>query len=535
MARFFDYVIVGGGSAGCVLAGRLSEDPSVRVCLLEAGPPDSSVFIRAPLGFAAGAPLGLNTARYTTVPQAGLGGRKGFQPRGRVLGGSSAINAMMHVRGHRSDYDHWAALGNPGWDFESVLPYFKRAENSECTGANDLRGVGGPLNVCHLRNPSPLNDAFLAACESAGLARTPDYNGTQQEGCWPVQVNQKNGERCSAAAAYLTPHLGRSNLTVITGAKAAQVELAGGQAIGVHYQRDHQAEHALARREVILSAGAYGSPQLLMRSGVGPGAELQALGIPVRHHLPGVGQNLQDHITVPLIWRSPRADLSLGLSLRGGLRILKGMLEWRHQRTGLVTSNVAESGAFFRSRPELSVPDIEATFVVGMVDDHNRRMHWGHGYTLHISVLRPRSRGRILLAGTDLRAPLCIDPCYLGHPDDLSTLVAGTRQAMAVMNGPALAPFRGKMLYPFDASNDADIERVIRQTADTEYHPVGTCRMGPASDPGAVVDASLRVHGVAGLRVVDASIMPTLTGGNTNAPTIMIAEKAAQLIKDDRR
>ena len=526
----YDYVIVGAGAAGCVLAGRLSEDSAVRVCLLEAGGRDHSVLIHAPLGFAMGAPLGQNATQWTSVPQTAFNGRTSYQPRGRVLGGSTAINAMMFVRGHRSDYDGWAALGNPGWDYASVLPYFRRMENSEATGANAYRGVGGPLNVMPLRSPSPLNAVFMAACESVGIARTPDYNATQHEGCWPTQVMQKNGERCSAAKAYLTPHLARPNLTVITGAQVGRIQFEGKVAQGVHFRQGLNERYVAAGREVILSAGAFGSPQVLLLSGVGPAQEVARHRIRLVHHVPGVGQNLQDHVTATLIWRSRRSDATLGFSATGALALLKGMLEWRRQRTGVITSNVAESGAFCRVAPDARRPDVELEFIVGIVDDHNRKLHLGHGYSLHVVLARPQSRGSVRLASRDPAAPPLIDPAYFSHPDDMPLLVKGVQRAMAVMMAPAFDAYRGPMLYPLDADDEAGIEREIRRSADTEYHPVGTCRMGPDDDPMAVVDASLRVRGLQRLRVVDASIMPTLIGGNTTGPTIMLAEKAADLI-----
>ncbi len=527
----FDYVIVGGGSAGCVLAGRLSEDPAVRVCLLEAGPPDTSVLIHAPMGLALGIPLGKNIYQFEGLPQPGLNNRRSYQPRGKTLGGSSSVNAMVYCRGHRDDYDLWAARGNPGWDYASVLPFFKRAENSECMGANAFRGVGGPLNVAYLRSPSPLNDAFMAACVSQGVPRNPDYNGAQQDGCWPSQVTQINGERCSAAKAYLTPHLKRANLSVITGAQATRIVFDGKRAVGVAYQKDHQAMTVHAHREVLLSSGAYGSPQLLMLSGVGPAAHLRQHGIAVVHNLPGVGQNLQDHVTANLVWRTHDANATFGVSLRGVWNIFKGILEWRRKRTGLISSNVAESGAFYRTRADQTVPAIQLELVIGIVDDHNRKMHLGHGYSLHVTLMRPKSRGQVTLADANPSTPPNIDAKYFSHADDMPLMVEGTRKALQIMDAPALAPFRGKLLFPIDKNSDADIERELRRSADTEYHPCGTCPMGPASDPMAVVDAELRVHGLTGLRVVDASIMPTLIGGNTNAPTIMIGERAADLIR----
>jgi choline dehydrogenase len=530
-SQSFDYIVVGGGAGGCVVASRLSEDPAVRVCLLEAGGPDDSVLIHAPMGFAVSAPLKIHNWSYETVPQPGFNGRRGYQPRGKVMGGSTSINAMVYTRGHAADYDHWASLGNPGWSYQEVLPLFKRAENNQCFGENAYRGAGGPLQVSYLRSPSPINEVFLQACEQTGLPRTPDYNGEQQLGCGPTQAMQAEGERCSAAKAYISPHLARSNLTVITQAHTDKVLLDGKRATGVQYTQNGQTLKVHATREVILSAGAFASPQLLMLSGIGPQEQLAAHGITPVHTLPGVGQNLQDHVTTVLIQRSKRKEVTLGISLSGLVTVVKSIFEWRKQRTGWITSNVAESQGFLKTDPSADKPDIQLALCTGIVDDHNRKTHLGHGYTLHVTLCRPKSRGSVTLqSAKSTDAPL-IDPGFFKHPDDMATLVKGTQIGMDILQAKAFDAYRGDMLYPVERNNPRQIEGFLRDHSDTEYHPCGTCKMGPHSDPMAVVDAQLRVHGIQGLRVVDTSIMPTLTGGNTTAPTIMIAEKAADLIR----
>ena len=531
MEQHFDYIVVGGGSAGCVVASRLSEDPNVSVCLIEAGGPDKSVFIHAPAGVVAMLPIPFNNWAYKTVPQKGLNGRQGYQPRGKVLGGSSSINAMLYVRGSRYDYDHWAALGNTGWSYQDVLPYFKKAEHNETHPAGEFHGAGGPQNIAELRSPSPVNQMFLQACAMNGVPYNADYNGAEQFGAFMYQVFHKNGERHSAAKAYITPHLSRTNLVVKTNTATAKILFEGKRAVGVNIVEDGQTRALRARKEVILSAGAFGSPHLLMVSGVGPAAELQRHGIPVVHALEGVGKNLQDHIDHVQTWRTPSSSATFGVSATGAVKVTQAIAEWRKKRTGLVTSTYAESGAFLRSSADVEAPDLQLVFVVGIVDDHSRKMHLGHGLSCHVDVIRPHSRGSVTLASADPHAAPVIDPNFLGDERDLHLLVKGVQMQQAIVESKPFDPIRGKMLYPVNQDDPDAIAADIRNRADTQYHPVGTCKMGPASDSMAVVDAQLRVHGIQGLRVVDASIMPTVCSGNTNAPTIMIGEKAADLIR----
>jgi len=526
-ATEFDYIVLGGGSGGCTVASRLSEDPSVTVCLVEAGGDGSGVLFRAPAAIAAILPTPFHNWAYKTTPQAGLNGRRGYQPRGRVLGGSSAINAMLYVRGHQTDYDEWRDLGNPGWGFDDVLPYFKKAEGN-ARGASDLHGASGPLCVQDQRSPKPISEAFIEAGRQTQIPVNEDFNGATQEGIGRYQVTQRDGVRCSAAAAYIEPNLDRPNLHILTKARAERVMIENGRATGVVVSVSGNSRSLKARREIVLAGGAFGTPQLLMLSGIGPAEHLREMGIDVVQNAPHVGQNLQDHVDYISAYKSKRRDV-WGLSAGGTVDLVKAIFEWRKSKTGALTTPFAEGGAFLKSDPSIERPDLQLHFVVGIVDDHMRKLHLGHGFSCHVCVLRPESRGSVKLASPDVRKAPEIDMGFFSKQVDLDLMLNGFKKMRQILEAPALSPWRHKELYTEGVEEDAALKTIIQNRADTVYHPVGTCRMG--GDENAVVDPQLRVRGVEGLRIADASVMPRIVGGNTNAPTIMIAEKCADMMR----
>lgn len=532
MPEIFDYIIIGAGSAGSVLAGRLSEGGEHQICVLEAGGADDSALVQCPAGLAGIARSERFNWSLDTVPQAGLKGRRGYQPRGKGLGGCSSVNAMIYLRGQRQDYDDWAAQGNPGWSWEDVKPWFFKSQN-QARGANDFHAQGGPLQVEDLQQPNALSLDFVQAVVQAGYPHNADFNGYTQEGAGLYQVTQSKGERCSAAKAYLTPHLHRSNLHIRTGAQVLRILLCatedGLRATGVEYVRAGVRYTVRARREVLLSAGALLSPQILMLSGIGPAAHLQSVGVKPWHDLPGVGSHLHDHLDATLVCDAPALSQSFGVSARGVANIVKGVWQWKSQRKGILTTNFAEAGAFLRSSPEEPRPDLQLHFVIGKLMDHGRKSSWGHGFSCHVCVLRPLSRGTVRLRSADPLMSPAIDPSFLAAADDLERTVRGVQMVRKILAQPALAQHGARELTTSaQAQTPEQIAHWVRSYADTIYHPVGTCRMGPSRMD--VVDEQLRVHGVQGLRVVDASIFPRIISGNTNAPTIMVAEKAAAMV-----
>lgn len=523
----YDYIIIGAGSAGCVLANRLSEDPDTQVLLLEAGPRDRHPFIHMPAGLAKlVGKKGVNWD-YDTAPERELNDRTLWWPRGKVLGGSSSINAMCYIRGVSGDYDDWSAQGATGWDWKTVLPYFRRSERNS-RGDDALHGANGPLYVSDLRYTNPLSQVFIEAGREAGYPVNRDFNGAAQQGFGYYQVTQKNGARCSSAVAYLDPARERHNLTIVTGAQVNRITFDRGRANGVIYVANGQPYHQEVSREVLLSGGAINSPQLLMLSGVGPAAQLRKHGIDVVADVAQVGENLQDHLDICTLQHSTQRITYDRVS---DLRIAFDYYLRGHSGPG--SSNIAEAGAFVRSAlaPDERA-DIQLHFVPAMLDDHGRRRLAGDGYTLHACFLRPRSRGRISLASARAADKARIEARYLSDPEgfDLKMMLECAKLSRELFAQKAFDAYRGAPIFPpRNDYSDAELIEFIREKAETVYHPIGTCRMG--SDEESVVDPQLRVRGVEGLRVVDASVMPTLIGGNTNAPTMMIAERAADLIR----
>jgi choline dehydrogenase len=531
----FDYVIVGAGSAGCVLANRLSEDPAVTVALIEAGGRDRNPWIHIPAGYYRNFSNPAVTWQFGSGPEPHLDGRIVSWPRGRVLGGSSAINGLLYVRGQAQDFDVWRQLGNAGWGWHDVLPYFKRAENQE-RGADDLHGAGGPLSVSDVRlGQRHLCDAFIEACAAAGIPRSADFNGPDQEGAGYYQLTNRNGRRCSTAVAYLNPVRGRRNLRIVTGALVQAIELDGRRATGVRCERNGGTETVAARREVILAAGAIGSPHILQLSGIGPGAVLKAAGVPVRHELAGVGENLQDHLQVRFIYHCTGRGSLNDVWHSPWLRVRAG-LEYALTRRGILTIGAGVAGAFARSRPDVDLPDVQFHFMPLSADRPGQGLHAFSGVTLSVCQLRPESRGTLAIKSADPAAHPAIVSNYLAAETDRRVLLDGMKLVRRVTGQPAFARHVVREHLPGpEAATDEALMAYARGYATTVFHPCGTCKMGSGSDARAVVDARLRVHGLAGLRVADASIMPNLTSGNTNAPTIMIAEKAADMVLADAR
>lgn len=529
----FDYIIVGAGSAGCVLADKLSACGKFQVCLVEAGKKDTHWSIHLPLGVVELMRNKVLNWQFDSTPEASQNNRKIFNPRGKTLGGSSAINAMLYVRGQKQDYDHWASLGNKGWSYDEVLPYFKATQHQE-RGASTYHGIHGPLNVADSAAKSDIHNDFIAAAHKEGYKLNNDFNGAQQEGIGYYQVTQENGKRCSAAKAFLTPNLSRKNLTVITRAQVNKVLIKNKVATGISYSKNGKLHELKANKEVILSAGAFNSPQLLMLSGVGDKEELTKHEIPLVHELSGVGKNLQDHVDALVVTKHRNSKL-LAYRPKAAWHFLKNCKDYfpnlfggNKQRTGILTSVVADSGGFIKSKPELSRPDLQLHFIPAAMDNHGRNhaMLLNYGISLHVCLLRPKSRGSVTLNSNSPDAEPRIHLNMLSEKDDQDTMISAVKIARNILNQSPLGKQNTTEIFPgSNITKDSEILKFLKEKANTIYHPVGTCKMG--SDDMAVVDAQLKVHGIDHLRVVDASIMPTLISGNTNAPTIMIAAKAA--------
>ncbi len=529
-AQTFDYIVVGAGSAGCVLANRLTASGRHRVLLLEAGPKDSHVWIHIPLGYGKLFTNAKYNWLYASEPEPELNNRQIIQPRGKVLGGSSSINGLLYVRGQPQDFDHWRQLGNAGWGFDDVLPYFRKSEDQE-RGADDLHGVGGPLAVSDVSEPHPLCEAFIDAAGQAGFPRTEDFNGRDQEGAGYFQLTARDGRRKSTAAGYLKPARKRPNLTIATGALATRILFEGRRATGVEYMQDGARHSAQAGIEVIVAGGAFNSPQLLQLSGVGPAELLRSLGIPVVADRPGVGADLQDHFQVRMQYRCTE-PITMNDVVNSWHRRIHAGFRYMTSRKGVLTIGAGYAGAFLRTRPELETPDVQIHFILFSAGSLGGNLHPFPGFTVSVCQLRPESRGTVRIKSRDPAAAPAIQPRYLSTQFDIDTILAGVKLQRTIMGQEALRRYIAEERVPgADCTSDADLLAYARETGTTIFHPTSTCRMGP--DPAAVVDERLRVHGLGGLRVIDASIMPTVVSGNTNAAVVMIAEKGADMILED--
>ena len=529
----FDFVIVGGGSAGCVLASRLSQCGGYSVCLLEAGGRNNNLVVNNPVTVLPLMLLKKYNWSYDSISQPTQQGREIFCPRGKGLGGSSAINGMLYIRGHKADYDRWAnEEGAKGWSYDEVLPYFKKSQNQE-RGESEFHGVGGPLNVCNDAGYRKLNQAFVKAGEELGYGFTDDFNGEQQEGAGYYQFTIKRGKRCSTAKAFIEPAKNRNNLTIILNAQVSSIKLKGKKAVGINYLDKYGSQKSVkARREVILSGGAFNSPQLLMLSGIGDTQEIVKHNIPLQHALPGVGKNLQEHVDAVVVQKAhSKKNGSLAFTHKQILADIPSIPRYLLTGKGVYETHGGEAGAFIKSSKQKNIPDIQLFFMPIHINDHGRDLLalTDYGFSTHVSLLRPKSRGQVSLYNANPLAAPKIDLNMLSHKEDIEDLVKGIKKTREFYAASSFDGHRAEEIYPGSGcESDEDISEFLTRKANHAYHPVGTCKMG--IDNMAVVDTQLRVHGLQSLRVVDASVMPSLVGGNTNAPTIMIAEKAADMI-----